>query len=307
MNTQTVEALRAKFGLSPTGPQFRQRMDGKVMDASGTVRCRFSSTRPGNNTGRSSLIQRAIRTQGSESRHVAIKRPRDPRIDLTNEALIQHLVHQALVAEGLPGAAAEVFDIFRNLHEIHFSMEWVEGQSIERELEEAIVKGNLDEVLLDCIRQLAAIFQAISHHLYFDHRDMSTQNVWVRAAPMNYRVRVGNFIREISSRRQIVLLDFGFACLGNAGRIMGMNLGGAIPETDWCPKPGRDMYVIVNQLLAVRGVWEAISPEVRDELVRWMGMYGPSNVYKLRLDTDNPQFDLPSMKPEAILARLLNS
>lgn len=300
-----MEALRAKFGLSPIGPQFRQRMDGKVMDASGTVRCLLSSTRPGNNSGRSSLIQRAIRTQDSGSRHVAIKRPRDPRIDLTNEALVQHLVHQALVAEGLPGAAAEVFDIFRNLHEIHFSMEWVEGQSIEKELEGAVAKGNLDEVLLDCIVQLAIILRAIGNYLHFDHRDMSVQNVWVRTAPVKYQVRLGNSLRTISSPRQIVLLDFGFACLGNAARSMGMNLGGVIPDTDWCPKPGRDMYVIINHLLDVRGVWEGITPDVREELLSWMGNYGYSNTYKLRLDTDNPKFELPMMVPEAILGRLL--
>lgn len=305
MNAQTVEALRANFGLSPIGPQFRQRMDGKLIDASGTVRCLLSNQTVGNTTGRSSLIQRAIRTTDSGTAHIAIKRPRNPRIDLTNEALIQHLVHQALVAEGLVGAAAGVFDIFRSLHEIHFSMEWVEGRSIEKELEDAIAAGTADEVLLDCIRQIAAIFQAIGRHLYFDHRDMSTPNVWVRAASVNYQVRVGNSIRTISSRRQIVLLDFGFACLGNAGRTMGVNLGGAIPDTDWCPKPGRDMYVIINRLLDVRGIWEAISPAVRETIMVWMGEYGRSDAYRVHLDTSIPQFELPLMKPEAILARLL--
>lgn len=302
MNEPDFSALCAKFGIAqgPTGLILpKRRLDGKVVTASGALRCTLLGKTIANNSGRTSLIQ-ALTRNGTV---VAVKRPRDPLIDMTREAMLQSLAHQALVQEGVVGAVAEVYDIFHDFGEIQFSMEWVEGRPIDQALEAAAAGGQkvLDELLRDTILQLAAIRYGIQRHLRLDHRDMHVKNIWVRERPISYTIRVAGQQRTITSPRQIVLLDFGFACLGDANRRSTVNLGNVFPDTDWCPKPGRDMYVVVNRLLDVAGVWEGISPGLRGELLGRMGAAGRGDPYRILLDTSDPKFELAAMTPEAIL------
>lgn len=277
----------------------RRRIDGKVM-VGGVVRCILETKEVVNHDGRSSLIQRAIRTDSSGQLTVAIKRPRKPELDLTAEALLQYRVYHLLAQEGIVGAVPEVYDLYRNAAETHISMEWIEGHRVDMCLYMARQSGTLDAVFLDIVRQLAAILHVIHRSLSLDHRDMRPDNIWVRDRPVNYTV--GN--RQIQSTRQLVLLDFGFACLGDSNRTMTLNLGNAIPDMDWCPKPGRDMYVLVNRLLDLPGIEDGLSPELRNQILSWMRPAGRANPYRVHLDTSDPKFELPGMTPEAILEQL---
>lgn len=301
MNQAELSAQCAKFGLARVGNALilpRKRLDGKIVTAGGQTRCTIVNKTIANHDGRYSLIWRATHSQAGE---VAIKRPRNPVINLTNEALLQSLAHEALNKEGMPGAVPEVFDLFMDREETHFSMEWIEGMRVDKALIAAVEAGTVDEIFQDILLQLAAILYSIHRRVYLDHRDMRVDNIWVRARPVNYTVRGNNFTRIISSPRQIVLLDFGFACLGDSSRRMSMNLGNAIPDTDWCPKPGRDMYTIINNLLDVSGVYDSISPALRSALELRMAPFGRSNPYRMHLDTSDPRFELRTMIPEEIL------
>ena len=136
MNEPEFSALCAKFGIAQGSGGLilpKRRLDGKVVTASGALRCILLGKTIANNSGRSSLIQALTR----DGIVVAVKRPRDPLIDMTREAMLQSLAHRALVQEGIVGAVAEVFDIFHDFGEIHFSMEWVEGRPIDQALKGA--------------------------------------------------------------------------------------------------------------------------------------------------------------------------
>ena len=105
---------------------------------------------------------------------------------------------------------------------------------------------------------------------------------------------------------QVVLLDFGFACLGNAAQKMLLNLGDVIPEIDPCPKEGRDLYHIVNRLLEPPQFADRLSSTVRDTLLLWMRPYGPSQHGGSHVKTALPDFSISALNPRAVLAWALS-
>ena len=76
-----------------------------------------------------------------------------------------------------------------------------------------------------------------------DHRDLKADNLWIRPIPIDYSITVGGKKWRLRAPFQVVILDFGFACLGNEeGNAIVSLSDGIVPKIDPCPKEGRDLF-----------------------------------------------------------------
>jgi serine/threonine protein kinase len=279
-----------------------QRVDGKVLTRSGKHR---STVLYKNivNQGVNCIIQRGLR-QTPTTRDVAIKRPKYPHTHLHQEAALQFLAHGILERDGIHGAIPKVYDIFRFADEVRFTMEWIEGQSAHDFLQGRLGNSReFEHAFLHVLAQTAILLDILGRRLHLDHRDMKLDNIWIRRIPGGISYPIPN---DISSHRytcpfQVVLLDFGFACIGSPSGRMAINLGNVIPDIDSCPKEGRDLYHILNRLLEPPRFAESLSAPIRETLIEWLGVAGLSQPRRTHVLTSLPSFSMPTLNPRRVL------
>lgn len=275
-----------------------QRVDGSIFTQQGKRRC-ILQYKAIVNQGVNCILQKGIRTTIGAI-PAAIKRPKYPHTHLRLEAAVQTVAYRALEAEGIHGAIPKVYDIFRYADEVRFSMEWIEGQSSYEYLYSQLGDPvQFEQTFFHILIQTAQILDILSSCLGLDHRDMKLDNLWVRKPP-------GGVVYTIEGVRytcpfQVVLLDFGFACIGTSRRAMTVNLGNVIPDIDSCPKEGRDLYHILNRLLEPPQFSESLSPETRATLLGWFTPIGPSQPRRTHVLTSLPSFSLPALHPRLVL------
>lgn len=278
------------------------RPDGKIMTRQGQERS-IINAKANVNQGVNCIIQKGIRTAGTKKMVIAIKRPRYTHQHLRLEAFVQALAYDALKKEGIFGAIAKPYDVFTFANEVRFTMEWIEGLScydfLHQYLDDSTTFQNM---FLHALLQTAYLLDALGRNLYIDHRDMKLDNLWIRMTPVTYSILKGGKPITYSAPFQVVILDFGFACLGTAERKNVLNLGNAIPDIDPCPKEGRDLYHIVNRLLEPPSFADTLSPAVRKTLLSWMDPVGPSQHSGSHVKTAPPKFSLVALSPAKVLA-----
>jgi hypothetical protein len=65
----------------------------------------------------------------------------------------------------------------------------------------------------------------------------------------------------------VVILDFGFSCLGNAEGIAVVSLSdGILPRLDPCPKEGRDLFQLISSLWSVQQIRSVIGPSLSADI-----------------------------------------
>jgi serine/threonine protein kinase len=294
----TLQFNPSKFTI-PLEALPKQRIDGKIYSA-GTIRCKLSY---GTiiNQGRFGLIQRCTRSVGLKEEALVVKRPRNPIVSLVPEAFMQSICSQVLATAGFPHTVPKVFDIFVFADEVRFSMEWIAGCSLLEFLDDRLSQEG-DELFLNCILQVSCILYVLEKELGFDHRDLKPDNLWVQnlAAPIKYRIQLGGVSHEFTILHRIVLLDFGFSCVGTGDKML-VNLGDAIPDMDSCPKDGRDMYHLLNRLLTHPTIKRELSRELHETIRSWMHPYEIQDPSLTHLMTANVSFSIQSLKAERII------
>ena len=282
----------------------RQRVDGKLVTRDGINRCELLYKQV-TNQGQHSVIQFALRQPpivGKGSQLVIVKRPRHPSLELAPEAILQSLALEALERDGILGAIPRVYDLFLFADEVRFSMEFIRGESACEFLRSKL-RDEFQAAFLDVLIQVTILLDSLTRRINIDHRDMKLDNLWIREAPtpIQYSFRIGGNSFTHVSRIQVVLLDFGFACMGSERGTQILNLGGVIPDLDPCPKVGRDMYHILNRLLEPVGFQEALTPELQATFNSWLHPYGKKGMYLTHLTTSHPEFQIPQLMPSEIL------
>ena len=283
----------------PPGVLPKQRIDGKIY-AGGELRCRIVYGEIVNH-GRFGLIQRCTRSPGV-GQSIVVKRPRTPTHALAPEAFMQSMCSTVLWEAGFPFTVPRVFDIFVFADEVRYSMEWVEGSSILDFLLQ-LPPANFEEVFVNCVMQLCCILHTLETVLGFDHRDLKPDNLWVQtlAVPEIYRIQLGSGpAREFTIHHRIVLLDFGFSCVGSGAK-MRVNLGDAIPDVDACPKAGRDMYHVLNSLITIPRIRAKLSATLLETIRGWMLPYTTHEPFLTHLLTADVSFAIEALKAERIL------
>jgi serine/threonine protein kinase len=178
--------------------------------------------------------------------HICVKAPHTPSFSLCPEAIIQWMASNALTDTGIVGAIPLVYDIFQYAGETRFSMSYVKGLSC---IEYILRSQHPEQAFLDILLQVSMLLGFLEETIFLDHRDLKADNIWIRSEPISYSLRLGGKLWTCKAPFQVVLLDFGFSCLGNRrGQAVVSLSDGILPRVDPCPKEGRDLFQLISSL-----------------------------------------------------------
>jgi serine/threonine protein kinase len=165
-----------------------------------------------------------------------------------------------LSAAGIQNAVPRIYDIFQYAGEIRFSMDHIRGVSAFEKLK---ASSKPDIIFLQILAQASLALALLEEKLRLDHRDLKADNIWIRDTPIEYTLALGGSTWHISCPFQVVLLDFGFACIGGEDGTAVINLSdGILPKVDPCPKVGRDLFQFISSLWPVL---DKVSPPLKKE------------------------------------------
>jgi len=196
------------------------------------------------------------RTDGSGSVLCCVKVPHNAAFSLCPEAIIQWITSDILIRAGIHGAVPPVYDIFQYAGETRFSMKFIKGV---RSIEWILQSDNPEETLIQILAQVIFIMGYLEEQIHLDHRDLKGDNIWIHTVPIDYTLTIGGRPWRIRSPFQVVILDFGFSCLGASdGNAIVSLSDGILPEIDPCPKQGRDLFQLIASLWSI--------PEIRSKM-----------------------------------------
>jgi len=291
--------LRVGYDFSlPDSVLPKQLITGVIREPNGHRRCRLQYMEAINH-GTYGRIQRVLR----DSEECVCKRPMHDGDNFVPEAIVQHIAHTVLINMGIHGAVPRVLDIYMYIAERRFTMEYIRGRSA---LEEIYVSTDPDTTTLKILAQLCILLGVLESKVHLDHRDLKMTNLWIRPTPVYYRIEIEGAIYTVSAPFQVVILDFGFACIGNAKRQAVVNLGDVIPDVDPCPKDGRDLYQCIMSLWSVNKVRRRLCPTLYNTIQSWVSEVpgGDPHITESSeslnwtyMITGHPRFSFTGLKP----------
>lgn len=250
----TTESFKIPIEFLP-----KQYIDGSLRIA-GEKRCRLSYRDLKGRGGYGNIyLANRIDSSGS-TQDVCIKVPHSTSHSLCPEAIIQWLAHVSLSQAGIHGAVPRVYDIFQYVGETRFSMTYIRGVS---SIDYILASPDPGTTLLHILTQVAAVLAFLEERIHLDHRDLKADNIRIRPEPIRYSLQIGGAMWQIRAPFQVVLLDFGFSCLGNTEHIAVVNLTcGILPQIDPCPKEGRDLFQLISSLWSIREIRSVIDKDI---------------------------------------------
>ena len=172
---------------------------------------------------------------------------------------------------GFSMGAPEVLRIFRLRDEsVCFAMEPIEGATTLNAYFDASSSSCFSSSMIDCLLQISAMTWYLDHTLGMNHRDLTPSNfLVVEHEPMRKILTIENEIIEISSRRSLTLIDFGFSCIGSTEtHVSDLSLSTVYSLSDPCPKEGRDLYLFLG--LVYIDYYDRLPPTLRTLFEGWL-------------------------------------
>jgi len=254
-------------------------------------------------------IFKAQRTKDDETRDLLIKQPKISEMNLTQEAIIQHIAHKHLQSFGCDWAIPKVYDVFLNKKGVCFTMDYIQGQLVSDWIQS--MKGpQIAKLFYLFLAQVSLLLWLLEEHLNLDHRDLKANNLLIRNEPCQIKILLLGHQWTLNCPFQVILLDFGFACIGDL-----VNLGdGVLPKMDPCPKEGRDLFHLFVSILGLSAAQTNFPPALIQRIEKWMEIGSKSYGEMARkwatenwvhLVTSERKFANPSCKPETILRTIL--
>jgi serine/threonine protein kinase len=241
---------------------------------------------------------------------VYVKQPRFMDMSLAQEGILQHLAHTSLAKQGMSWAIPQVFDIFQKDGQVCFSMERVEGIT----LFDWVIKQDTSTFTNGfylLLAQICLLIWYLETELGFDHRDLKVNNLFIRQLPSVVKLQIAGKLWTLNTPFQVVIIDFGFACIGSANKHALVNLGdGVLPPMDPCPKDGRDIFHILISLMTLPSFQAKISSSLRERIDGWLSVgqtsYGSlarrySQENWVYLVTSQRHFSVPHCNPCTLL------
>lgn len=244
--------------------------------------------------GALALCIREDRNTGQKN-YVFAKVPIDKytQLDTNNsflwEACIQILVRKTLERHGFKNGAPRVLDIFRLKDgRICFTMENIIGSKALDIILENVESTVFSNIVTEGIVQMASMISILEKELGFNHRDLRAANILCREISPEMRKLViwdekaniesknsmttsyKGYEIKIKSTYEYTLIDFGFVCFGKCKN--GCNnfslKQNVYDKLDHCPKPGRDLFMLLSFLLAEFD--SKMNPELRKYFKKWL-------------------------------------
>lgn len=247
----------------------QEHMSGQLKDASGVAFAHITYTGLLFEGGYGLLHRVTRKDLITEKVRAAIVKVPKSGAYLGGEALTQWLAWNTLKNYGLETATPEVFDIFvRGKKDVCFCMEFIKGHFPYSLLAQTATP---DLVFFQILAQICILLGILERDIYLDHRDLKANNIYIRERPCQYTVDLSGSRWSLSAPFQVVLLDYGFACLGNDKKRTRINLSPEnFPHSDPCPKQGRDLFHLLTSFWSIPSIRQRMSGATQKEIDTWL-------------------------------------
>ena len=224
------------------------------------------------------LYYYTIWTDDDLENDVFLKVSKNAEVSLKNEALLQQAAHIILTYYGLPWAVPRVHTIVNHpRHGVSFTMDIIRdaflfGDYLVKRINWRKECEENDLIVMEVISQLATYIMILEGELGLNHRDLKINNVlMVHDVPLeNHRIQYGDLDYVLNSRVRTVLIDFGFACIGDVESNVLYASAGNYLMADMCPKNGRDMFLIFSNLWNVVALRRVLTLRARLLFKKWL-------------------------------------
>lgn len=202
-----------------------------------------------------------------------------------HEAAVLTLAYRA-VKDIIPGSVPKVYEVFckkntdGSLKSLCISMEYIKGETLLKTLRNNLSKeANNDALFINIITQLAKIIDVLQTKLRMNHRDIKVNNVLLR-----------------NGTNQVVLIDYGFACIANgvqepAAEFSKIQAGSYFGSRVACFKTGRDMCQFLYSLHCYFPFEKYISEKLIAVIKPWLTVkykYGVANLLNGLYENGSP-------------------
>lgn len=195
------------------------------------------------------------------------------------EGILQTLARSVLVHYGFSNAIPKVVDICQHpskgtvlaLERIHGSK--VLGEYLSSTLKWGVQCEFNDQILFSIIAQVASYIAILETELGMNHRDLKGSNVLMIVPLEQPTLTVSTldaYQWTIKSRYQTILIDFGFSCIGRPSGETVISAGEFLPETDFCPKEGRDLFLFLASLWNLKTLRSTLTPKASSLFSDWL-------------------------------------
>ena len=286
----------------------KQYIDGRIV-VNKERRCILEYGKKENKGGYAHITK--VRRTPPVGADLCVKSPINTSYSLTAEAVLQVYASNTLRLAGIHGAIPHVYDIFQYAGETRFTMEFIHGMSA---IEAVARAADPDSLWLKILVQVSLLLGYLEEWIHLDHRDLKADNLWIRNRPVDYFLTVGGVKWLVQAPFQVVILDYGFACLGSGeGNAIVSLSDGILPVVDPCPKEGRDLFQLVASMWSIPAIRERAGKEVRAAMEELLTNGGASygdlvkkgfKTHWIYLAVSDSKFRHPPLHPMALLLKL---
>lgn len=188
------------------------------------------------------------------------------------EAFVQWLAHKIFKQLNLGIRIPEVLDIITLPDDTEgFTMiEYTDAQLASRWI---LTSSSFEKDFYHLLIQVAILLQILEDALNLDHRDVKADNLLILEKPssLSYMCSKNKKRYTVQSHFTVVIVDFGFACLGNEDKITQVDAGeGTLPTLDPCPKDGRDLFHLLVSLYGIDNFRKRLPPKLIEAFSEWL-------------------------------------
>jgi serine/threonine protein kinase len=213
---------------------------------------------------------------------VFVKHSPTHETQLLLEGFLQHIAHTVLEAFGCPTAVPKVLDIVRHpTLGVSLVLQRVPGSQLFSDylrdtIEWGVPSRSNDLRIFDVIGQVASYCAILEQQIGLNHRDLKGTNVlMVAPGRSNKSLDLKELSWTLHRRSEAILIDFGFACMGGEGGAS-VSAGELLSQGDFCPKEGRDLFVLIGSLWNVPSLRESLSETGQNCIKQFLRTEGSS-------------------------------
>ena len=272
-------------------------------------------------SGKFGVVYHVYREKQQEAGYCFLKTtPNHPSV-LLLEGLLQSVAHAILKWYGFPNAVPRVLDIVKHPdYGIVLGLERTPGAQLLADYFKSQVQWGSpsiqnDHIVFSVLAQVATYLAILESTVGMNHRDLTGTNVLMvlPTQAIHQTVRVGAFEWTIHASQQAILIDFGFACIGKQNGQTVLSAGELMPQMDFCPKEGRDLFLFCASLWNVPIFRKSLTPTgqrlfetwLRDtsstNWAKWLATSSQTNLMGMYLLTSAEHFRSSTCDPLQVL------
>jgi hypothetical protein len=237
-----------------------------------------------------------VRTQGSIEEEVYLKVSKEHPQTLLVEGLLQSVAYTTLHAYGFSSAVPRVLDVLKHpslgfcITQQKHPYAQLFADYLSQSLTWGVPSVENDRLVFSVIAQVATYLAVLEAELGMNHRDLTGTNVLmiVPNQHVEQTIKLGGLQWSISSAHQAILIDFGFTCMGNTERTLLVQAGQFLPEIDFCPKQGRDLFLLFSSVWNVAVFRESLTEKGQQLFQKWLLEESSSTSWADWLTHDDP-------------------